>query len=108
MKKTIITSLGSLILGATGAVALQTDTVQVTDLKVEKATILQDNVESHSRLVEPPVWDTSVATAEEISQAYIKVAEKYNVTTNDLTASGGNLQTAIQVKLQAANLMCNK
>lgn len=101
--KTIITSIGSLILGATGTLALQPNT---TALENAKVTVLQDNVESHSRLKEPPVWDTSVATSNEIVDAYIKVAEKYGVTDKDITASGGNLQTAIQVKLLARGLLC--
>ena len=99
--KNLATILGTALLtsGATYGATLQT-------IEPVNPLILQDNVESHSRLKEPPVWDTSIVSSQEVTDAYIAVASKYGVTAKDIANSGGNLQVAIQVKLQAANLMC--
>ena len=99
MNKHIITAVGSALLG--GGVLFG-----AVQAPAPNPIILADNVELHSRLKEPPVWDTSVATSKEVTDAYIAVASKYGVTAKDIANSGGNLQVAIQVKLQAANLMC--
>ena len=89
------------LLGATG-VTLAADTIKSVP------TILKQNVELHSRLNEPVVWDTSVVTAEEISQAYVDEANALGVTSDDIFKESGNIQTAIQVKLSALGLMCKK
>lgn len=73
-----------------------------------KPTILKQNVELHSRLNEPMVWDTSVATANDISQAYVDEANALGVTSSDILKAGGNIQTAIQEKLSALGKMCKK
>ena len=100
MKNTLI-GLAGIALGATGGLLGATDTKP-------DPIILKQNVELHSRLREPMVWNTSVATAEEITQAYSDKAKELGVTAEDITAVGGNVQTAIQVKLQERGLMCPK
>ena len=101
MKKILSSIAFGTILGATGA-TLTTDTVKPDPV------ILKQNVELHSRLKEPMVWDTSVATAQEITQAYIDKAADLGVTSADIVNSGNNIQTAIQVKLSPLGKMCNK
>ena len=101
MKKILSSLTVGALLGATG-VTITTDTVKPDPI------ILKQNVELHSRLREPMVWDTNVATSEEITQAYSDKAKELGVTAEDITAVGGNIQTAIQVKLQARGLMCSK
>jgi len=101
MKNTIIGTLAGIALGATGTV-LTTDTVNPNPI------ILKQNVELHSRLNEPVVWDVSVVTADELSQAYIDTAEKFQITESEIYATDGNIQTAIQVELQKQGLMCSK
>ena len=88
---------GSAVLGATfGAVDVKPDPI-----------ILADNIEQHTRLKQLPVWDTSVVTSEEITQAYIDVGKKYGVTKADLDAAESNLQVAIQTKMAAQLLICD-
>ena len=99
--KLIATAVGSALLGAGAMFGATIQTVEPAN-----PLILKENIELHSRLNEPPVWDTSTVSSQEITDAYIKVAEKYGVTAKDITISGGNLQTAIQAKLQNAGLMC--
>ena len=106
--KTIPVAIIATLLGAGGMFlftnqpqnfgAIQTDT---------KSKLLSDNVEQHTRLKEPPVWDTSIVTSEEMSQAYINTAAKYEVTTQDIKDAGGNIQTAIQEKMALKSKLCN-
>ena len=98
--KLIATALGSALLasGATYGATIQT-------IEPANSLILKENVELHSRLKEPPLWDTSVVSSQEITDAYIAVSEKYGITANDLTAAGGNLQMAIQAKMPP-QLLC--
>lgn len=103
MKKTFAVAIGSVLLGAGGALSVQTDTTEVI---ADKNIVLTQNVELHSRLGEPPVWNASVISSEEMTNAYTKVAEKYNVTVEDIRVAGGNIQLAIQEKLRARSLMC--
>ena len=101
MKKILSSLAIGTLLGATG-VTLTADTIKPDPI------ILKQNVELHSRLNEPVVWDTSVATAEEISKAYSDKATELGVTAKDIMAVGGNVQTAIQVKLRTQGKMCPK
>ena len=84
MNKTLTTALGSALLGG-GAVFGAT--IQPAD--TTKPVILSENVELHSRLKEPPTLDTKYVSTKEMSDAYIQVAEKYGVTTEDLANAGG-------------------
>ena len=72
-----------------------------------KQKLLDDNVEQYTRLKEAPVWDISVVTAEEMTQAYINVSKAYNVTAEELKTSGGNLQLAIQGEMAKQSVLCN-
>lgn len=83
MKNLIATALGSLLLGAGATATLTTDSVQVVDLKAEKHQILKDNVWKDVRLGETPVWDVSVVSAEEMTSAYIELANEMNAKQKD-------------------------
>ena len=69
--------------------------------------ILADNVEQHTRLKQPPTWNISVASSQEIADAYIAVASKYGVTAKDISNAGGNIQLAIQKKMATMFLLCD-
>ena len=101
--KTIIGTIIGLLLGV-GSTTLLGGTVPIDE---SKQSILADNVEQHTRLKQPPVWDTSIVSSKEITQAYIDIGNKYGVTEKDITDSGGNLQTAIQTKMAEQFLLCD-
>lgn len=96
LKHLIFTAIGGAFLGGT--------VIGITTAPTE-SLIIKENIELHSRLNEPPIWDTSVVSQKKVTDAYIAVAEKYGVTASDITNAGGNLQTAIQNKMPI-NLLC--
>lgn len=100
MKKLIFTAISAAVLGGTMVGA-------ATTLTSANPLLIKENVELHSRLKEPPIWDTSIVSQKEITDAYIAVAKKYGVTADDLTKAGGNLQTAIQAKMATMLLLCD-
>lgn len=78
MKKIIATALGSALLAGTGVVALTSDSATVAQLKEEKAIILQDNIWKDVRLGEIPEWNPDIVSAEEMTAAYVDLANKQN------------------------------
>lgn len=101
VNKTLATAISSALLG--GAVVFGVNP-QTSD--TAKAVILANNVEQSSRLLEAPTWDASIVSATEITDAYMIIAQKYGVTTTDITNAGGNIQAAIQVKLAEQGKLC--
>ncbi len=105
--KNLLTGIAiGLSLGIAG-IAVAAGTV-LPQMDAAKQLILKDNAELHSRLNEPMLWDTSVASSQDISQAYVDVANSLGVTSADIISTGNNVQTAIQVKLQKLNKMCRQ
>ena len=104
MKKLIATALGGALLGGAGTLAI--DASEAEKNVFIKEALLSENVELHTRLNEPPTWDASLVSAEEMSEAYADVAEKYEVTVSDLDKAEGNVQAAIQSKIPG--LLCTK
>lgn len=100
VNKHIITAVGSALL-AGGAV------YGAVQAPAPDPIILADNVEQHSRLKQPPIWNTSIVSSIEMTKAYTDVAKKYNVSTQDITNAGGNIQLAIQKKMATMLLLCD-
>ena len=98
--KNYLIGLVGIALGATGT------TFGAFDVKPD-SLILADNIEQHSRLKQPPVWDTSIVSSKEMTQAYIDVAKKYDVSAKDIVDAGGNIQLAIQRKMAGLLLLCD-
>ena len=48
----------------------------------------------------PITWDTSLQSGQEISQAYIDIANSLGVTATDSGKHGGNIQLIIQEKVK--------
>lgn len=79
MKNLLSTIIGTAVI-ASGATygAITATTADLSEVKSEKHAILKDNVWKDIRLGEAPEWDISVVSAEEMSSAYVSLANEMN------------------------------
>lgn len=74
------------LLGATGTSALapqrQVPTAEIVDAKSDKAAVLKQYIYAQARLNEVPELNVDTVSSEEMTKAYVEIANEKGATTN--------------------------